>query len=211
MSKPLTQFSNTILRAHGLLDISTERTAQIMLGTATEYVGEDDLIRASNVLAVAAMDLYFTAKFTDVLNLHLRNSVPSEELILLLRNAGLDTRAALEIATMQRPFRRIRTMVQKHLSLYTSHRVEAIDKLFATLGLKGLCGRAQKKMGTSAALARIEKFVILRNDITHTGHLNSRGSVKVVRHSQVSNRIEELTTFVKCCDAIIDEFVASSE
>ena len=208
MSKPLYQFKQTLTRAEALLDIYDDRSLQIVAGAA-EYIGEKDVVRASAITAVAAMDHYFTSKFCDVLVRHLKSKEPSQELLNILEKSGLNTRVALELAVMKRPFRRIRTMVQNHLSLYTSHRAKAIDKLFASLNLKGLSGRAEKRLGRKNIIKRTDKLVSLRNEIVHTGHLTSRGKVKSIDENEVRTLILELSMFVGACDNLIDEFVAS--
>lgn len=67
----------------------------------------------------------------------------TDDLTALLFEAGLDTKAALEMLTMQRPYRRIRTLVESYLSKYTTQKQEVIDKLFLVYGVKGLCKTAQ--------------------------------------------------------------------
>ncbi|NRP12803.1 hypothetical protein XMM379_001045 [Aliiroseovarius sp. xm-m-379] len=209
MSKPLHQFGKTIDRANALLDIFSEREFQIATGVpaTAEYIQEDDIVRAATVIAVAAMDHYFTAKFTDVLATFLKTNEPSDELLKVLEKAGLTTKVALELATMKRPFRRVRTMVQNHLSRYTSHRAAAIDKLFSSLNLKGLCGRAEAKLKRKNLLKRLDNFVELRNEISHSAHISTRGQVKAIDVERIRGLIDDLDWFVRTCDGLIENHI----
>ena len=202
MSKPLHNFEQTMLRAEALLDMYDDRQFHISQNStgATAFIEEDDLIRSAVIVSVAALDHYFTSKFSDILVRHLKTRTPSKELLSILEKAGLTTRVALELAIMKRPFRRIRTMLQNHLSRYTSHRVEAIDKLFCSVGLIGLCGRVEAKVKRKSLLKRIDQLVTLRNEIAHTGHLNSRGKPKTIHIEKTRGLLQELSFFVHAAE-----------
>ena len=204
MSRPITQFHGTINRSFALLDMFDERHFDHARGS-TKFIQEDDLIRAAVVVAVAAMDHFFTQKFCDVLVPHLKKNGPSDQLSDLLKKSGLDTKTALELLTMKRPFRRIRTMSQRHLSRYTSHRAKAIDKLFSTVGIDGLCGRAQAELKRKNLLVRIDAFVDLRNEISHTGHLKADGRPRFIDPDKVRRQVEELEMFVSVSDKMIEK------
>ena len=198
MSGPITDFEKTVSRAISLLDF---------FDTEPEIVEADDILRASVTLAVAAYDHYFTSKFVDVLKAYLKKHSPNKELVELLNRAGLNTRSALEIAVMKRPFRRIRSLLQSSLSEKTTHRNKAIDGLFNALDLHGLAGRAQKDAGRNNLATRIDKLVDIRNSIVHCGHIDTRGNPKKISSGDVRARIQEIKLFVETCDKIIDDWV----
>lgn len=197
MSKPLTRFYSTVDRAEQLCEVH---------GSVEALLEQDDLLRSATVLAVAAYDYYFTSKFCDILNRHLREKKPSRDLLDMLSRAGLDTRAALEIAVMKRPFRRIRALLTNSLAEKTTHRSRAIDALFATIELHGLTGRVHTATNRKNLGKRIDKLVDARNSIVHSGHWGEK-SMRKIAHDDTLNRIGELKLFVVTADGLINNFV----
>ncbi|MCR8546797.1 hypothetical protein M4578_03075 [Salipiger sp. P9] len=130
VTKPITTFEKTVERAVSLLKLHEEQPALEEL---------DDLIRAAVILSVAGFDRYFTAKYCDILVPHLKSGQRIySELYDSLEAAGLNAKFALELLASERPFRKIRTIVQNSLSSHTTHRDEKIDELFSRIGLKDL-------------------------------------------------------------------------
>ncbi|WP_406720394.1 HEPN domain-containing protein [Thioclava litoralis] len=192
--KPLTKFHAVIDRSNALLDLHSSNQAQ----------ANDDLIRAAIVLSVAAFDGYFTNKFVDILVPYLKTRNPGSDLVKLLGEAGLDTRVALELLGMERPYRRIRTIVSGHLSGKTTQRFDTIDKLFLSIGLKNLSANAAKTTKKTNINARIGALIEKRHAIAHTGDLNSHGNTQPVNREKIRRRIQELKELVDACDKIID-------
>ena len=200
MSRPLNYFENSIERALAVLALAE-----------TDPQEADDLLRGACVLAVAAYDHYFTSKFCDVLNGYLKNNKPNKELLELLERAGLNTRSALEIAVMKRPFRRIRSLLSNSLSEKTTHRTKSIDNLFSAIDLKGLSGRVHKKASRTNLGKRIDKLVDMRNEIVHFAHINTRGHPKAISATDVRARIEEVRLFVNCSEELINDWVKTTK
>ncbi len=123
MVKAHTNFLNTIHRANSFID-------QFENGRHGQLKHNDDLLRMAIVLSVSAMDAYFTNKFCDILIPFLKNKKPSSELIEILKKAGLNTETALDLIAMDRPYRRIRTLVESYFEQYTTQRAEVIDNLW---------------------------------------------------------------------------------
>lgn len=195
--KPITVFEETITRATALLD---------MVDAGDTPKNPDDVVRGAVMLSVAAFDRYFTAKFCDVLVPHLKNSKTlSDPLLSRLEEAGFDTKFALELAVSDRPFRKIRTIVQASLSRLTTHRSSVIDELFSSLGLIDLTKHAQAKQKRSNLKSRAQKLVDIRNDIAHGGHVNAHGSPKKISSADIRSRINDLCLLVRSCDAIVDK------
>ena len=200
MSKPFNYFQTIISRAEGFLY------------HAQKHEGcKDDVIRGAVVLAVAAYDHYFTSKFCDVLSSYLHKNEPNKELIQLLDRAGLNTKSALEIAVMKRPFRRIRSLLTSFLSGKTTNRTKSIDSLFAAIDLKGLSGRVHKETNRKTLGKRIDGLVDTRNSIVHSAHLNSHGKPKAIHIEDTRARIGELVLFVTTCEELINVWVIKSE
>lgn len=163
----------------------------------------EDMGRSGIVFAVAAMDTYFTRRFVEVLMLYLRFRGPTEGVVTLLHDAGLDTRLALELLSMERPYRRIRALVDGHLERYTTQRFQAIDKLFVALGLKDLCANAQKKSGRATLLRSVELLVERRHAIVHNGDHDKFRRIIPLVFKEYGRRIGDLERFVTSADAII--------
>ena len=106
-----------------------------------------DIVRASAILSVAALDAYITDVFTEYLVPYLKKYKTDASLINLLSDAGLDTKEALNLLSMDRPYRRIRTLVSKYYSSYTTQRFDVIDKLFLPYRLNKITDNAQKMSG----------------------------------------------------------------
>lgn len=196
MSKPFNHFESSIERGKAILALAE-----------TDPPEKDDLLRAACVLTVAAYDHYFTSKFCDVLNSYLKNNAANKELLDLLERAGLNTKSALEIVLMKRPFRRIRSLLANSLGEKTTHRTKAIDSLFSAIDLKGLSGRVHKKADRRNLGKRIDKLVDMRNDIVHSAHINSRGHPRNIDGTDIQSRISEVELFVQCSEALINEWV----
>ncbi len=190
-TKPITIFQNTTTRANALLDLYDR---------GVDLDEADDLLRAAVVLAVAGFDRYFTSKFCDVLVPHLKGDDRiSQEVLDLLRRAGLDTKFALELAVSKRPFRKIRTIVQNSMSRHTTQRASVIDKLFNSFGLSELSANAQRKARRANLLTRISRLVDMRNDIAHEAHNNTRGTPKAIDLADIRSRISDMCIFVNSC------------
>ncbi|MEM7242424.1 MAG: HEPN domain-containing protein [Pseudomonadota bacterium] len=205
MSRPKTQFDNTLARATDLLDIFDQREADFAMHGVDLIDADRDLVRASMLLSVAGLDHYFTQKFCDKLVGYLKSNEPNDQLVKLLSNSGLNTKSALELLVMDRPFRRVRTMVQDNLSRYTSHRTQKIDQLFQAMGYKKFCKNIEKRAGRRNLLKRVSRLVDLRNDIAHTAHLNSRGLPKAIDRDDVHSLVQDLSIFVAYADHEIED------
>ena len=167
----------------------------------------DDVMRGAAVLQVAAMDAYFTRKFIDLLIPYLKKHGPNQRLVKMLSEAGLDTAQALQMATMKRPFRRIRTLITAHLDTYTTQRFRAIDELFVCFGVKELSKNAAASTHQKQLLRRVEMLVERRHAIVHAGDALKGGKLRAVKSKQLLTRITAVLTFVKAADALLAKAV----
>jgi hypothetical protein len=194
--KPLVTFEKTLNRAICLIEAAKQAHPSPLA---------DDLARSSVVLAIAGFDRYFTAKFCDVLIDHLKSGKEvSDSTAKVLREAGLDTKFALKLAVSKKPFRKIRTIVQSHLSDQTTQRTSAIDSFFLNIGLKDLCRNAQAKAKRKTVISRTMKLVDLRNEIAHEGHVQRNGEPRKIDIGDIENRIKDMRVLVERCDEIIE-------
>jgi hypothetical protein len=170
-----------------------------------------DMGRAAIVLAVAAMDDYFTRKYAEVLVPSIKKRGVTKEFCDILSKSGLDIKASLELMTMSKPYRRIRTMAEKYCSDYTTQREHKIDDLFATIGLNKLSVHAQKKSKRKGLLKSISILVDRRNSIVHAGDMSRRGKLQKIEPESVAKRLKDLEIFINNCNEIIDNFALSGK
>jgi hypothetical protein len=199
-SKAVKSFAFTMNRATALVELFVDHSGA---DTANARFNNSDIVRGAIVLAVASMDAYFTRRFVEILVPYIKEHGPTQGLIDLLGRAGLNTEQALLMATMDRPFRRIRTLVDTHLSGYTTQRFHAIDELFLCFGIKDLCKNAQAKCKKKTTLGKIERLVLRRNQIVHDGDLNKHGKLQPVRPKDVVAQFKSLARFLTEADSIL--------
>ena len=155
-----------------------------------------DLTRTSVVLAVASMDTYFTARFAEMLVSYLKKHGAKKSLVETLKNAGLDTTQALEMLQMERPYRRIRSLMDAYLERFTTQRIDVIDELFLCYGLKDLSVNSQKLAKRKNPIRRVEKIVERRHQIVHAGDLNSHNKLQDIDPDETKRQIGDLKLFV---------------
>jgi hypothetical protein len=161
--------------------------------------------RASVVLAVAAMDSYFTDVFVERLVHFIKRKGATKQLVTLLYESGIDTECALKLIVMKSPFRKITKMVESHLSLVTTQKTDAIDRLFVIYGIKDFCANVARfsKRGPRL-LASIRKLVARRHQIVHEGDLNSHGRANKADPKEFQRRIHDVVLLVSKADELLN-------
>lgn len=197
-------FDRTMKRAEGqitfykrLLDVNWRKTKAPPQDELVEVV------RTAVILGVSAFDAYFTDRFAEAFVPYIKKHGPTNGIISLLEEAGLDLRGALALLGMQRPYRRIRTIVDNHLDRHVTQRFDAIDKLFQSYGIKQLCSHAEKKVGRTKLLIRISKLIERRHAIVHNGDLTNHGQLRSINFNDVEKRLSDISLLVDSCDQII--------
>ncbi len=97
---------------------------------------------------------------------------------------------------MERPYRRIRTLMDSHFDPYTTQRAKVIDELFLAYGLKDFSNNAQQLMKRKNLVRRIESMVKRRHAIVHEGDLNDHGGLRVINGKKVWAWMSDLSLFV---------------
>lgn len=205
MSKAYQTYKQTFARSKDLLSLY-KRLRNVRFVKEPKHLSHDelsDLLRSAVVLGVSSMDMYFTDVFVENLVPYLKKNGSTEPLVTFLTKAGLDAEAALDMVTMQRPYRRIRTIVEKYLDKYTTQHKDAINGLFNPYGIKNLCSKAQTKAKRSTLLRRVDKLIERRHLIAHKGDLNDHNRPKKISHDEISKLLDELDLFVKSADVSI--------
>ena len=194
-------FEKVMLRSHNLIslhDLLSEKLSS--LDSSLDF---SDLLRSAIVLSVAAMDSYFTDVFAERLVPYLKKMRCGDRLATLLEEAGLTTAVALDLLPMDRPYRRIRTLIEAHLAKHVTHRLSAINELFAAYGIQDLCDSAQAKLKRKRLCREIEILVQRRHDIAHEGDLDRHGKLRSLSQTWSRNRLRDVQLFVGACDEIL--------
>ena len=159
--------------------------------------------RAAVVIAVAAFDDYHTRRFSEALVPCLKKKGPTDELVELLGKAGVTLKDALELLSMERPHRRIRKHIDSYLSDLTTQRFISIDSLFGALGLRDFSSHVERKAGRKRMRRSIEKLVLRRHDIVHSGDLSQNGKLQELNPDDALMRMRLMREFVTHADQII--------
>ncbi len=168
---------------------------------------DDDLFRAGIVLAVAAMDSYFTDRFCEALTPYIKRNGTNSGLENLLRKAGLDTGTAVSMFDNKRPKRVLSNMVKRHLSTFVTQNFKSVNNLYKCIGFeKPITIIAQEKAKRKHLLKSIEKLVERRHKIVHAGDYNSHGNLNAIEYQRLFKKILELKLLVTNVDkALRDE------
>ena len=165
-----------------------------------------DMARFGIVLAVAAMDDYFTRKYAEILVKSLKKNGVTHAFSKMLEAAGLDLAGALDLLQMQKPYSRIRKIAQDYYSGHVTQSENRIDTLFETLGIKGLCAHAQSRSRKKALLTSINILVKRRHKIVHAGDMSRTGVIAKIDMRTVK-RIVHVKIFVVNADKHIESYL----
>lgn len=201
-SKSFAKFQKTAKRCEALIDTYSALHA---LSAENEAIPAPpkDMVRGAVVLAVSALDAYVTDVFVEKLVTYLKKFKPDQELIDLLFAAGLDTKEALTLLTMDRPYTRIRKLVYRYYATYTTQKFDVIDKIFLPYRLKKLTDNAAAKTGQVTIKAKVMKLIERRHEIAHGGDYNQHGRINDIDEKRVGRWVRQLEALVTAMDEII--------
>lgn len=195
-SSPILRFSTTIVRSEFLLEFH-----EALINAPLEQAARrDDVARAAIVLAVAAMDAYFTDRYCAMLVPFIKKHGATPQIAARLQRAGLDVLQSLEMATIKRPFARVLSLMRAHLERKTTQRRDAIDALFRDYGVKSLVAEVEAATGRKTLFRRIDRLVERRHEIVHAGDLNSKGRSNNVDVEDIKRRIADVKVLVLQAD-----------
>ena len=119
----------------------------------------------------------------------------------------MDVKQSLEMISMERPHRRIRTLVDQYLSNYTTQRLDVIDKLFRVYGIANLTKNAQGLSGKKKLLKNVEASVSRRNEIAHAGDYNSHDKLQEIARDKTEKQIGNIKLFVEKSEELIFKII----
>ena len=191
MSKAFQLFRSTEARAVNIYmtalhwHLGVDRPKEVV-DTSNKLIYED-MGRAGIVLTVAAMDDYFTRRFSELVVPYIKKKGASEGLVNLLRETGFGVKEALDLALTDRPLRRVRALIDSRLGRYTAQRFELVDELFSCVGLRTLSLDAEKLSGRKTLRRSVEILVERRHRIVHDGDYNRHGKVVPLDFGEFAN------------------------
>jgi hypothetical protein len=196
------KFLKTIKRCESLVD-SYKQLQAIDQANGVAVPTPKDIVRGAVVLAVAALDTYVTDAFSEKLVPYLRKYKPDDELIDLLYKSGLDTKEALVLLGMERPYRRIRTLIENYYGSYTTQKFDVIDQIFKPYRLTSITKNAARKSGKPSIKTSVGKLVERRHQIAHAGDYNRHGRIIDIDEERIAKRIKHLELLVTSMDEIL--------
>ena len=202
-TKSYAAFETVAKRSLTLISLQSPAEKLLALRPTDDPIDLSDMSRAAVVLAVAAMDAYFTDVFAERFVPYLQRKQPTKAMVDLLSRAGLDTSCALHLLGMQRPYRRIRKLIEDFHEHTTTQRLHIIDQLFLAYGLKNFTHSVQNLKRRKTLLRSVELLVQRRHQIAHDGDLNAHRRLRPVNTSEIRKRIEDLLTFVSGSDELL--------
>ena len=203
LSKSYLKFEKVILRSLNLIDIQKPVEKLFINRQLIDNFDPSDLSRAAVVLSVAAMDAYFTDIFIERFNSYLKKRGVTDDLVEILSKAGLNTRVALELLSMERPLRRIRCLLEEYLDTHTMQKTAVIDDLFKAYRIVGLSSHVQKYKNRKTLIRSIEILVQRRHQIAHEGDMNSYRKPNPISSQEMKRRIKDVVLFVAGAEEIL--------
>ncbi len=206
-SKSYDKFCSTLQRSYKLIELYRRLRKVKFIKEPQKLFHKDlsDLLRAAIVFSVSAMDAYFTNKFSEILVPFIKKKGATEGIIKLLSDAGLDTKQAVAMIGMQRPYRRVRMLIETYFERFTTQKSDIIDQLLLSVGIKNFSKNAQKLTKRTNLVRRIELLVERRHVIVHEGDLNKHGRIKKIEVNKVERQIQEVQLFVENSETLINK------
>ncbi|MGB5643155.1 MAG: hypothetical protein WBO16_08740, partial [Gammaproteobacteria bacterium] len=136
MSKAYDKFEKTFNRSFGMIGRHYNIFREFVDSEEdVEWREEDDdLFRAGIVLAVSAMDAYYTDRFCEALIPFIEKFGTNNKLMDLLHSSGFNTERAVTMFSNTRPKRVLSNLVRKKLRTFVTQDFKTIDNLYKCLG-----------------------------------------------------------------------------
>lgn len=200
MSLAKQKFDKTFNRCNEMVN-----TYNVMKENANEEcVISQDILRGAIVLAVAAFDAYATDCFSEYFVHYVKKYGVDSSLEELLKQAGFTVKFALELIDSDRPYRKIRTLIDKYYYKYTTQKLNVIDELYKQYHIQGLTKNAARRSGKNERilLQSVNKIIERRHSIVHDGDYNEHNKIKSVSSNDLK-RIIDLKVLVDNMEYII--------
>jgi len=215
----ITAFERTYIRAVEVFGAGLQLVDKDRLPTEAEWdrvlnsrTEASDMVRFSIVLAVAAMDDYFTRKYSEVILESLKAHGVSKALSKILEDQGLTVSKALELLRANDPYMHIAKIAARRFKRETTQRIEKVNELYQTIGISDLCSHGEKRAvkkivsGETELLEGVREIVERRHSIVHNGDLDEKGGLRPIT-IEISEKIRCIGNLISGCDEHIDQFL----
>jgi hypothetical protein len=203
MTNAKVKFDKTIDRCKELIRTHTELKKAHENGL--DAFPSQDILRAAIVLAVAAFDAYATDCFAEKFVVYIKRNKIDDSLEKLLLDSGFTVKFSLELLDTDRPYRKIRTLIDRHYAKYTTQKLNVVDGLFLQYRIKSITKNAAKKSGKNVdrILGSVNKIIDRRHSIVHDGDYDEFSRIKSVTSADI-RRIGDLKILVDNMDLIVE-------
>lgn len=195
MSQAKEKFNKTIARCRTLISLYSTMKSD-------GKNGNQDLLRASIVLSVAALDAYVTDLFAEFFIEFLKENKISGSLEKKLVDYGVTVAFAIELLKdSDTAYEKIRSLMTNYYARYTTQRMETINQLFELYGLKNITQNAQSKAGIDNLVDEVVAIVQRRHAIVHDGDYNN-SKINPVMDADI-NKITSIELLVNNIEDIV--------
>jgi hypothetical protein len=198
-------FEKTIERSLNLIELGQPVITIIKAKATNANVDASDLLRASLVLGVAAMDSYFTSIFAERFIRYIKRMGINNKIVEILKKANFTIEVAVELLAMERPYRGLRTRIDEYLSKYTTQNIEVIDDLFLAFCIKDFSKHISRLKRRKRLMSSINSVVKRRHQIVHEGDLNGHGTMNKIDEKDVRRKLQDIILFVAGADEILQK------
>lgn len=203
MTQAKAKFDRTITRCKEQIKIYNKLKELKEENTDLDIAVSQDILRGAIVLAVAAFDAYATDCFSEKFVTYIKRRNVDKSLIKLLDKAGFNIEFSLELINSDRPYRKIRTLIERYYSAYTTQRLCVIDELFLQYHISRITDNAARRSNKKRLLSSVEKIIARRHCIVHDGDYNEFNRINSVNEGDMK-RIDDLNILVENMDEIIE-------
>lgn len=202
-SKSYAAFEKTIERSLNLAELTQPVEIILKAKPTNANVDASDILRASLVLGVAAMDSYFTDVFAEHFIRYIQKNGSNDKIVSILEKANFSTEVFLELLAMDRPYRRLRTRIDEYLSKCTTQNTTVIDELFIAFRIKNFSQNISKLKRRKRLISSINSAAKRRNQITHEGDINSHGKINRITEIDVKRKLNDIVVYVAGADELL--------
>lgn len=196
MSKAFVKFRKTIKRCEKL------KQTYDLQKVSTEKPGNQDLLRASIVLSVAAMDAYMTDVFSEYFIEYIKRWPVDDKMEEQLIKYGVTVKFIIEMYKAEKPLSEIRALVERHYERATTQRMSVIDDLFSLYRIQKITENAAKRIDDTMIINDIEAVVQRRHSIVHDGDYYQSQNIRNVTEEDMK-KAGKIDLFVESIEFIL--------
>jgi len=197
MSVAKSKFDRTINRSKRLIK-------QYKTFKGLDLPASKDMLRASIVLSVAAIDAYVTDVFIELFIPFIQENDINDNMCELLESKGFNLKSSLSLLKNDDPFSELKQIIEGYLEKHTTQKADRIDGLFDTYCLSNITFNAAKKMSDNPKklLNDFNEIVQRRHKIVHDGDYNKSQSINDVSEKDIE-KIDAIVTIVSGIEFIL--------